>query len=548
MNIIVNSQPLDAIKDNFLPPTSSSRSKASLSPKKSRIVKNSEVLNNTKRDMRRKLVKGTSWPSIKKRIVKKQQGGTLDNEFLDYTNVETPEVSLSELTFDTSDFNPYSYISTEPFKDETPDKISEDTSKQEQVKPAAKKEKSVVRTNITSFDFDPKLGLMGEFVKIATEEGIPFRVTSGYRPGASTSNGSLSWHSKGLALDIVPKHGVSWEAFQNHFKNSPRTLKWIRDNKFGILDETTPEMLAKTGGTGAHWHIGKDKIAIDSFGKMFPLSRKGGILKAQWGNKIYGSYVTKPGEQLSDISNKLEVPKDSLLLYNNMPRYKGFDGYTLDMGQEILWRKDPSSELEKLNSLSRFPAEFLRPETIEKTIESNIENPKSPDYLQTALNFIVGTKEHHGWEGFFEKPTLEYGSGRGIKTLGHGFTDSETLAKHNDGITWEESERMVFDLIRNKIVPDLAQNEWWEELNPNLKAALIDAHFNLGKAGFYKSKKLLNHLKNRADLKLIIAEMNWNMNANNGLGDRSGARRALAAGQYDFNYIPYSGKYKQWKY
>lgn len=99
---------------------------------------------------------------------------------------------MSELTFDTSDFNPYSYISTEPFKDETPDKISEDTSKQEQVKPAAKKEKSVVRTNITSFDFDPKLGLMGEFVKIATEEGIPFRVTSGYRPGASTSNGSPS--------------------------------------------------------------------------------------------------------------------------------------------------------------------------------------------------------------------------------------------------------------------------------------------------------------------------------------------------------------------
>ena len=116
---------------------------------------------------------------------------------------------MSELTFDTSDFNPYSYISTEPFKDETPDKISEDTSKQEQVKPAAKKEKSVVRTNITSFDFDPKLGLMGEFVKIATEEGIPFRVTSGYRPNAFTSKGVPSWHSKGLALDIAPSYGVS---------------------------------------------------------------------------------------------------------------------------------------------------------------------------------------------------------------------------------------------------------------------------------------------------------------------------------------------------
>lgn len=99
---------------------------------------------------------------------------------------------MSELAFDTSDFNPYSYIGTGPSKDETPNKISEDTSKLEQVKPVAKKEKSVVRTNITSFDFDPKLGLMGEFVKIAAEEGIPFRVTSGYRPGALTSNGSPS--------------------------------------------------------------------------------------------------------------------------------------------------------------------------------------------------------------------------------------------------------------------------------------------------------------------------------------------------------------------
>nr|DAE51913.1 MAG TPA: D-alanyl-D-alanine carboxypeptidase [Bacteriophage sp.]DAW45139.1 MAG TPA: D-alanyl-D-alanine carboxypeptidase [Bacteriophage sp.] len=33
---------------------------------------------------------------------------------------------------------------------------------------------------------------MGEFVKIATEEGIPFRVTSGYRPNSITSNGSRS--------------------------------------------------------------------------------------------------------------------------------------------------------------------------------------------------------------------------------------------------------------------------------------------------------------------------------------------------------------------
>ena len=44
-------------------------------------------------------------------------------------------------------------------------------------------------TNIVSSNFDPNLGLMKEFVDIATEEGIPFRVTSGFRSGAVTSKG-----------------------------------------------------------------------------------------------------------------------------------------------------------------------------------------------------------------------------------------------------------------------------------------------------------------------------------------------------------------------
>ena len=35
----------------------------------------------------------------------------------------------------------------------------------------------------------------------------------------------------------------------------------MKNNKFGIIDETTNEMLRKTGGTGAHWHIGKDTSA-----------------------------------------------------------------------------------------------------------------------------------------------------------------------------------------------------------------------------------------------------------------------------------------------
>lgn len=155
-------------------------------------------------------------------MIKKQQGGTLDDEFLNYDNVNISETPLPELTFDTSNFNPYNYISAEPSKREAPNQSAEEISQEPNIQ---KEEKPIPKETVSSIDFDPKLGLMGEFVKIATEEGIPLRVTSGYRPNSVTSNGSRSWHSKGLALDIIPKEGVSWEVFKNSFNKAPKTLK-----------------------------------------------------------------------------------------------------------------------------------------------------------------------------------------------------------------------------------------------------------------------------------------------------------------------------------
>ena len=381
-------------------------------PKKSQLVKNAEELN-SKRDMRKKLIKGTSWPSIKKRIVKKQQGGTLDDEFLNYDNVNISETPLPELTFDTSNFNPYNYISEEPSKREVPNQSSEETSQEPNIQ---KEEKPVLEKTVKSPDFDPKLGLMGEFVKIATEEGIPFRVTSGYRPNSITSNGSRSWHSKGLALDIIPKEGVSWEVFKNSFNKAPKTLKWIRDNKMGILDETTPEMLARTEGTGAHWHIGRDKMAVDSFSKMFPISKNGGVLKAQWGTKLTGVYTVNPGDNLTKISNSLEIPQDSLLSYNNIPKSKAND---LAIGQELLWRKEP----EFLDNVKRF---FFEPkEESDKSVSRNNIIEKNVWLSKTTkpeVNPIYSTR-------FKEKNFRKFANT--MKTIYSEVLDELGLPKHN---------------------------------------------------------------------------------------------------------------------
>ena len=43
----------------------------------------------------------------------------------------------------------------------------------------------------------------------------------------------------------------------------------MKEHRLGILDERSPEMQARTGATGAHFHIGPDLQAISNFNLMF---------------------------------------------------------------------------------------------------------------------------------------------------------------------------------------------------------------------------------------------------------------------------------------
>lgn len=129
---------------------------------------------------------------------------------------------------------------------------------------------------------DPSIqvGEMQGLLDAFADAGISLRITSGTRPGATTKQGNQSWHSQGRALDITPVAGQTPEDFKDlaeKIRNSPDLVKYMQDHGYGILDETTPEALATTGGTGAHWHIGPDKAAISGLET---------ILKGQKGLKI----------------------------------------------------------------------------------------------------------------------------------------------------------------------------------------------------------------------------------------------------------------------
>lgn len=113
------------------------------------------------------------------------------------------------------------------------------------------------------------VGNMQELIDLMIDEGISFRITSGNRPGALTSNGEPSYHGSGNALDITPISGQSWDDLINQMRRSKRFVYYMREHKLGILDERSKEMQAKTGATGPHFHIGPDSRAVSNFDRMF---------------------------------------------------------------------------------------------------------------------------------------------------------------------------------------------------------------------------------------------------------------------------------------
>lgn len=112
---------------------------------------------------------------------------------------------------------------------------------------------------------DIQVGEMQGLLDAFADAGISLRITSGTRPGARTAQGKQSNHAIGRALDVTPVAGQTQKDFEDlaeAIRNSPDLVAYMREHGYGIYDETTPEALSRTGGTGAHWHLGPDRNAI----------------------------------------------------------------------------------------------------------------------------------------------------------------------------------------------------------------------------------------------------------------------------------------------
>lgn len=106
------------------------------------------------------------------------------------------------------------------------------------------------------------VGFMYELLEVLNNAGIGFRVTSGYRPKSKTASNRTSYHALGKAVDIVPDGNETFESIARKIVTNPTVLNYFKEHKLGVYDETTKQVLSRTGGTGPHYHIGPDKVAI----------------------------------------------------------------------------------------------------------------------------------------------------------------------------------------------------------------------------------------------------------------------------------------------
>jgi hypothetical protein len=103
---------------------------------------------------------------------------------------------------------------------------------------------------------------MKNFLDFIQSKGVSLIVTSGTRPNAMTKSGNKSRHSIGEAIDVAPIDG-NFDKLLETLKH-PDIVKYMKDNRIRILNETSKYVMGLTGATGPHLHI---SINGERFGK-----------------------------------------------------------------------------------------------------------------------------------------------------------------------------------------------------------------------------------------------------------------------------------------
>ena len=190
----------------------------------------------------------------------------IEDRFVNFEAVETPKVEINLPLFDTS-LNISEWADSKT-NNETP--IVKNNLRNPLINNNQRYE------DVVEPGFSPTTSSNNiSFEELIKQENLPIRITSGFRGegdfrGGKTKQGKRSNHNRKdehgnpMAYDIVPTDG-NFERLLNKMYSNPRVVEWFKSKGYGILEETSPEVMRRTGATGKHLHIGPDSWARQMF-------------------------------------------------------------------------------------------------------------------------------------------------------------------------------------------------------------------------------------------------------------------------------------------
>nr|DAF63663.1 MAG TPA: peptidase [Podoviridae sp. ctz6O13] len=136
-------------------------------------------------------------------------------------------------------------------------------------------------------------GRLDEEIKaLFKKHGINITVTSGKRAaGAAGKAGKRSHHVGGNAVDIVPGKGETFESIKRKMLGNSEIQQFFSDNGLGVIDETSPNTMKKTGATGQHFHIGPDKAAQQTWSAWNGNTQQKPTSMQAWTRNVHDAYA-----------------------------------------------------------------------------------------------------------------------------------------------------------------------------------------------------------------------------------------------------------------
>lgn len=237
-------------------------------------------------------------------------------------------------------------------------------------------------------------------------------ITSGFRKGAKTKAGAPSRHGKGEAIDLRYNKEMA-----NYLWNTREGVALLNKYDLGFLDESTPEVMKRTGASGKHLHIGRDSTLVPKTRQRY---------KELWGSEK----TSVQGESINPNTTVLDKPQESVNFTGNyqpnhtrlgigLPDPKKVDEEKKNQPKE---KEDTSKEKEALLQKQK-ENKFLKDYIDGIALEGSIQQPQQEEEPQQEEPQTDSLQKYGEISSFLENPVFQKGGE--VMTSKNGVFDSK---------------------------------------------------------------------------------------------------------------------------